>query len=77
MKKFNVSIIGICILLLLVSIAGTVSAVEITLSTHQVNPGDTIYINTEGLYDGSTVSMFWEVFVDQIVTGEYAWEIRN
>jgi len=77
MKKFNVSIIGICILLLLVSIAGTVSAVEITLSTHQVNPGDTIYINTEGLYDGSTVSMFWEVFVDQIVTGEYSWEIRN
>ncbi|MCU0633034.1 MAG: PEGA domain-containing protein [Methanolinea sp.] len=41
------------------------SAATISISPHQVNPGDTISVTVQGLPDESALRMDWEVYIDE------------
>ena len=41
------------------------SAATISISPHQVNPGDTITVTVQGLPDESSLRMDWEVYIDE------------
>lgn len=49
----------------LVTLVAAASAAVITVSPHQVNPGDTITVTVQGLTDESALKMDWEVYIDE------------
>ncbi len=50
---------------MLVILGATASAAVITVSPHQLNPGDTITVTVQGLADESALKMDWEVYIDE------------
>jgi len=57
-----------CILYLIAAmvVLGTAaSAAVVTVSPHQVNPGETVTVAVNGLTDESSIKMSWEVFIDK------------
>lgn len=49
----------------LVAFGASVSATTVSISPHQVDPGDTITVTVQGLPDESQVKMDWEVYIDE------------
>ena len=61
---------------MLVALGGAASAAVITVSPHQVNPGDTITVTVQGLPDGSLLRMSWEVYIDE-PGPEFLWSVEG
>jgi len=66
----------LCGIATLVTLGAAATAAVITVSPHQVNPGDTITVTVQGLTDESLLRMSWEVYIDE-PGPEFLWSVEG